>query len=87
MSDPYQIGSDVEWLRHNHDELARQVKQCRRQASRWRSLCLGLLLAGGWVVYRYAQIQPVETLWQVDWSRLKEHWSGSETNAAEKAPR
>ena len=63
MSDPYQLGSDLEWTKHANDELQREVKKKNRQLARLRLLCFLLLLASGWVIYRYSQVQPVEQLW------------------------
>jgi hypothetical protein len=40
------------------------VKKKNRQLGRLRFVCLLLLLVSGWVVYRYAQVQPVEELWE-----------------------
>ena len=63
MSDPYQLGSDVEWIKHSNDELQREVKRRNRQLGRLRFICFLLLLISGWVIYRYVQENPVERLW------------------------
>jgi len=63
MSDPYQLGSDIEWLKHTNDEMARLVKKRNGQLARVRGLCFLLLLALGWVVYKYQLRLPLEELW------------------------
>lgn len=64
MSDPYQSGSDIDWLRHTNDELNRTVRKRNGQLGRLRLYCFLLLLASGWVVYKYSKVRPLETLWQ-----------------------
>lgn len=64
MPDEYQRGSDVEWLKHSNEELARVAQKHARQARRWRAISLLLLLLVGWVVYRYSQKAPVRDLWR-----------------------
>jgi len=64
-TDSYQRGSDVEWLKHSNDELARLVKKRARQAGLWRAVAFLLVLLSGWVVYRYSQKAPVSELWQM----------------------
>jgi len=63
MKDPYQIGSDVDWLKHSNEELAALVKKRQRQLLRSRALSLLLLIALGWVLYQFAQHQPLSQLW------------------------
>lgn len=63
MSDPYQLGSDIEWLRHNKDEAEREVKRKKAQLSRTRFLCFLLLLALSWTVYKFSLKQPLAELW------------------------
>jgi hypothetical protein len=65
MPQDYQRGSDIEWLKHSNDELARLAQKRARQAQRWQMIALLLLLVIGWVVYRYTQKAPVRELWQV----------------------
>lgn len=65
MPEDYQRGSDIEWLKHSNDELARLAQKRARQAQRWQMLALLLVLVVGWVVYRYAQKAPVRELWQL----------------------
>jgi hypothetical protein len=65
MPEDYQRGSDIEWLKHSNDELARLAQKRARQAQRWQMIALLLALVIGWVVYRYAQKAPVRELWQV----------------------
>lgn len=65
MPDDYQRGSDIEWLKHSNDELSRLSQKLGRQAARWRAFAFILLLAGGWVVYRYSLKAPLEELWQL----------------------
>ena len=65
MPEDYQRGSDIEWLKHSNDELARLAQKRARQAQRWQMIALLLVLAVGWVVYRYAQKAPVRELWQL----------------------
>jgi hypothetical protein len=63
MSDSYQLGSDIEWLKHTNDEMARLVKKRNGQLGRCRGLCFLLLLALGWVVYKFQLRFPLEELW------------------------
>ncbi|HSH16127.1 MAG TPA: hypothetical protein VLD18_08855, partial [Verrucomicrobiae bacterium] len=65
MSDPYQLGSDIEWLRHNKDEAERALKRKSAQLTRSRFLCFLLLLALGWTVYQFTRKHPIEELWNV----------------------
>ncbi len=62
MSDNYQIGSDLEWLKHSNQELSRLVKKRQRQLAGWRGFSLLLLLALGWVLYKFLQKFPLEEL-------------------------
>jgi uncharacterized protein HemX len=64
MPDEYQRGSDVEWLEHSNEELAREVKKRGRQTGRARCVALVLLLALGWVVFKFLQQHPVQELWR-----------------------
>jgi hypothetical protein len=64
MSDEYQRGSDIEWLKHSNEELAKLVKKRAGQNARLRLLCVLLLAALGWVVFKYQQKFPIETLWR-----------------------
>ena len=64
MPDPYQQGSDEDWLHHSNDELARMVKNRDRQIRLLRLLSLVLLIGLGWVVYRYTQKIPIQELWK-----------------------
>ena len=68
MSDPYQLGSDLEWLKHTNDELSRLVKKRNAQLNRLRLLCLVLVLVLGWVTYRFCRTQPLEELWRFDFA-------------------
>jgi hypothetical protein len=63
MNDPYQLGSDVEWLKHANDEMTRLIKKRNGQLGRTRALCFVLLLALAWVVYKYQMKLPLEELW------------------------
>jgi hypothetical protein len=64
MADEYQRGSENEWLKHSNDELAHLVKKRDRQLQRARSFSVLLLLALGWVLFRYRQQLPLESLWR-----------------------
>ena len=61
--DDYQMGSDVEWLKHSNEELSKLLKKRQRQRSLWRFLCLLSFIALGWVVFKYSQKHPVKELW------------------------
>lgn len=64
MSDEYQRGSDVEWLKHSNEELARELKKRGRQRERARFMSTVLLLALAWVVFKFLQKHPVQELWR-----------------------
>lgn len=66
MSDSYQIGNDLEWVKHTNDELTRLVKKRNAQLKRWKGLALILVLALGWVGYKYSLKGPLRELWQVE---------------------
>ena len=53
MSDDYQIGSSEEWLKHSNEELARLLKKRARQMHWLRLFAFVLLLALGWVVFKF----------------------------------
>ncbi len=64
MPDPYQLGSDDEWLKHSNEELARMLRQKNRQIVRWKCLSLLFLIALGWVVFKFSKRGPIEELWK-----------------------
>ena len=64
MADEYQRGEDMEWLKHSNEELAKLVKKRASQNARLRLLCVLLLVALGWVVFKYQQKFPIESLWR-----------------------
>ena len=65
MKHDYQIGSDVEWLKHSNEEMARLVKKRQRQLWLWKFLAFVLLIALGWVVFKYMHKYPLSDLWRV----------------------
>ena len=65
VKEKYQIGSDVEWLKHSNEELARLTRKRQRQVSRWRLLSIVLGLALCWVLKKYLQKHPLRDLWQM----------------------
>ena len=62
MKDEYRIGSELDWLKHSNEELATLVKKREKQVRRWRSFSVFLLLVLVWVIYRFAQYQPLNHL-------------------------
>jgi hypothetical protein len=65
MSDPYQLGSDLEWAKHTNEELTHLVKKRNAELNRLRFFCLVLILALGWVIYRFSRTRPLEELWSI----------------------
>ena len=63
MKENYQIGSDVEWLKHSNEELARLARKRQRAAACWRFFSFLLLVALGWVVWKYTRKHPLAELW------------------------
>ncbi|MBM3876722.1 MAG: hypothetical protein FJ386_08405 [Verrucomicrobia bacterium] len=63
MPDDYQIGSDVEWLKHSNEELARLLKKRDRHIALLRITLLLALGALGWAVWKFSRKAPVNELW------------------------
>jgi len=64
MPDDYQIGSDVEWLKHSNEEMARLIKKRGRHILLLRFVLLLALAALGWVVWKFSAKAPVNELWK-----------------------
>lgn len=64
MQDPYQKGSDADWLQHSNEELAQLVKKRGRQILWLKFLNILLIFLLGWVGYKYAQKNPLNELWK-----------------------
>ncbi len=64
MPDPYQQGSDDDWLRHSNEELARLIKNRDRQIRWLRLLCFLLLIILGWTIYKFILKAPIQELWK-----------------------
>jgi hypothetical protein len=55
MSDPYQRGSDEEWLEHSNAELAQIIKKRNRSIFLWKFVAMILLMALIWTLFKYGQ--------------------------------
>ncbi len=55
MPDPYQRGSDEDWLKAERDELQLHVEKRDRQIARLTLIIIALLAALGWVAYKFRQ--------------------------------
>jgi hypothetical protein len=64
MTDPYQRGSDDEWLKHSNEELARLLKRQQRQTQLFRSLAVLMFVLLAWVAYKFTRHAPLEELWR-----------------------
>lgn len=65
MTDPYQRGSDEEWLQHSNAELADLIK---KRNLRIRSLKLAVIIlffALAWTVFKFTQNNPIAELWSL----------------------
>ena len=64
MKNDYQLGSDEDWLKHSNEELAQMVKKRDRKIRRLKFLIAVLLLALGWILFKFLQKHPPEELWR-----------------------
>jgi hypothetical protein len=64
MSDPYQRGSDEEWLEHSNAELSQIIKKRNRSIFLWKFVALILLMALIWTVFKYGQDNRLGDLFQ-----------------------
>ena len=64
MKNDYQLGSDEDWLKHSNEELAQMVKKRDRRIRGLKSLIAVLLLALGWILFKFLQQHPLEGLWR-----------------------
>jgi hypothetical protein len=64
MKNEHQLGSDQDWLQYSNEELARIIKKRDRRIAFLRFLLLLLLIALGWVVYKFTQKGAIEELWK-----------------------
>jgi hypothetical protein len=63
MADEYQFGSDQEWLVHSNKELADTLKKRNRQIARLRLLLTIMIVALGFVAWRFHQRIGITELW------------------------
>ena len=64
MKNDYQLGSDDDWLKHSNEELALMVKKRDRKIRGLKMLIAVLLLALGWILFRFLQKHSPEELWR-----------------------
>ncbi len=64
MADEYQRGTDQEWLQHSNEELGRMISKVNRRLKLWRTLTLVMAVLLGWVLFKYRQLAPIDTLWR-----------------------
>lgn len=65
MTDPYQRGSDEEWLQHSNAELADLVKKRDRRIRILNVAVLLLLVALAWTIFKFAANNPISDLWSL----------------------
>ena len=63
MADEYQRGTDKQWLEHSNQELAGIVKKRERTIGLLQYLIVILIVALGWVVFKFTRHAPVQELW------------------------
>ncbi len=63
MADPYQRGSDADWMQAANDELAHIIKKRDRQIALLRLIAILLFLVLGWVLFKYSQKANLRELW------------------------
>lgn len=63
MADPYQRGTDDQWLKQSNEELELAVK--RRERTIWfLRFCIAVLLVAlGWVVFCFSRHASLQELW------------------------
>lgn len=65
MADEYQRGTDEQWLEHSNRELSGIVKK-RDRTIGWLRLCIVLLIiALGWVTFKFTRHAPIQELWSL----------------------
>jgi hypothetical protein len=63
MADEYQRGTDAQWLEHSNHELKQLVKKRDRTIALLKLGMILLLVALGWVVFRFSQRANIQELW------------------------
>ena len=63
MADEYQRGTDKQWLEHSNQELAGIVKKRERTIGLLKYLLVILIVALGWVVFKFTRHAPIQELW------------------------
>ncbi len=65
MADPYQRGTDADWAHAEAEELRHQLKRRTNQLWFERLLNFLLIVALGWVIFRFLHSHKLEELWKL----------------------
>jgi len=65
MADPYQRGSDADWASAEAEELRHQLKRRTNQLWFERLVNLILVVALGWVVFKFLKDHKLDELWKL----------------------